>query len=154
VDQLTLIKQRSDVFSAGLPQLVVAEMLLTGRYDAHIQALHLEHARRQHAMLTALQRHMPAGALTCTPVDGGIFLWCRLQPAIDGEVVLIEADRAGVSYVRGERFYADRAGSQELRLCFSSVAASRIDEGIRRLAVGVMAGRGRRAKGEGTRPLV
>ena len=66
----------------------------------------------------------------------------------------LESDRAGVSYVRGERFYADRAGSQELRLCFSSVAADRIDEGIRRLAAGVIAGRGRRAAAEGTRPLV
>ena len=36
----------------------------------------------------------------------------------------------------------------------SSVAADRIDEGIRRLAAGVIAGRGRRAAAEGTRPLV
>jgi 2-aminoadipate transaminase len=154
VDQLTLIKQRTDVFSASLPQLVVAEMLRDGRYDAHVRNLRLEHARRHHAMLTALQRHVPAGAMSYTPVNGGIFLWCRLHPAIDGETVLFESDRSGVSYVRGELFYTDRAGAQELRLCFSSTATDRIDEGIRRLAGAVMTGRGRRTAEEGTRPLV
>jgi DNA-binding transcriptional MocR family regulator len=154
VDQLTLIKQRSDVFSASLPQLVVSEMLRDGRFDAHVRGLRLEHARRHHAMRSAIQQHMPAGALTYTSVNGGIFLWCRLHPTIDSEVVLLESDRAGVTYVRGDLFYADRAGAHELRLCFSSATADQIDEGIRRLAGAVNAGRTRRAAIEGTRPLV
>jgi DNA-binding transcriptional MocR family regulator len=154
VEQLTMIKQRSDVFSASLPQLVVAEMLRSGRFDRHIQALRREHARRHHAMLAALQRHIPPGAVTAMSVNGGIFLWCRLHPTIDSEAVVLESDRAGVSYVRGDLFYADRAGAHELRLCFSSERPERIDEGIRRLAGAVAAGRMRRTGVEGTRPLV
>ncbi|MGD9894145.1 MAG: PLP-dependent aminotransferase family protein [Dehalococcoidia bacterium] len=153
VEQLTLIKQRSDVFSPSLPQLVVAGMLRDGRLDAHIETLRLEHARRHHAMDAALQRQMPPGSMSFAPVTGGIFLWCRLHPSIDGEAVLVEADRAGVSYVRGDLFYADRAGAQEMRLCFSATAAARIDEGIRRLAGAVTSARRRRTVDEGTRSV-
>jgi 2-aminoadipate transaminase len=154
VDQLTLIKQRSDVFSASLPQLVVAEMLRSGRYDAHIRDLQTEHARRHRAMVAALRRHMPAGALSHASITGGIFLWCRLHPAVDAERLLLESTRAGVSYAAGELFYADRARGHELRLCFSSAPAARIDEGVRRLAAAVRASRSARPTEAGTRAIV
>lgn len=154
VDQLTLIKQRSDVFSPSLPQLVVAEMLRSGRYEAHIRGLRLEHARRHQAMLAALQRSMQLGEVSHAPVSGGIFLWCRLHPAIDGERLLLESAREGVAYAAGDLFYADRAGSQELRLCFSSTPASRIDAGVSRLATAFKAAKRRRPAEEGTRALM
>ena len=53
---------------------------------------------------------------------------------IDARQLLDVAVREGVAFAPGELFYPDEAGGgQELRLCFSSVAANLIDEGIKRL---------------------
>jgi DNA-binding transcriptional MocR family regulator len=38
-----------------------------------------------------------------------------------------------VALVRGDVFYADRAGDRELRICFSSVPVQRADDVARRL---------------------
>jgi DNA-binding transcriptional MocR family regulator len=49
-------------------------------------------------------------------------------------------DRAlteGVAFIPGHAFYADPAGESELRLCFSSVSPSTMDEAVKRLAVGL-----------------
>ena len=40
----------------------------------------------------------------------------------------------GVSFTPGRPFFIDGGGERMLRLSFSSVAARRIDEGVRRLA--------------------
>ena len=137
VDQLALIKQRADIFSPSLAQLVVAELLRHGHYDAHLRALRAEHARRHEVMLAALRR-LPPGALTCTPVAGGLYLWCRLPSwhgdGLDSADLLRRALARGVAFVEGERFYPDGAGRHELRLCFSGQAPAAIEEGVRRLA--------------------
>lgn len=137
VEQLALIKGRSDVFCAGLPQLVMAELLATRRYDEHVQRLRAEHARRHRAMLAALDEYTPPGALTTRPVAGGLYLWARLGHGMAARDLLQVAARLGVRFVDGERFYADGAGRHELRLCFGTVPPERITVGVRRLAAAI-----------------
>lgn len=133
VDQLALLKARADVFSPGLSQLVVADLLAGRQIDRHLGRLRAELARRGGAMVAAIARHVPAGALTLRPVRGGLYLWCRLGPGLDGRTLLERAQAAGVTFVEGERFYADGAGRREIRLCFGGVPPARIGEGLRRL---------------------
>jgi 2-aminoadipate transaminase len=153
IDQLALIKQRSDVFSAGLPQLVVAELLRCGRYDEHVRVLRHEHHRRHEAMLAALSRYVSPGTLTYRPVTGGLYLWCGLLPSIDSSRLLLAATTAGVAFVNGDLFYADQSGRYELRICFSGTPVERIEEGVRRLARALGSDAALRAAGEGTHPL-
>src|SRR5947209_7052685 len=46
VDQLALIKGRSDLFTSTPNQLVVAEMVTSRLFDSHLKVLRAEHARR------------------------------------------------------------------------------------------------------------
>jgi 2-aminoadipate transaminase len=108
-------------------------MLVSGVYDEHLAGLRAEHALRQQAMLHAIAREIPDGAILTRRVDGGLFLWCRLGPGLSGRSLLREAAAAGVTFAAGEHFYADDAGGDEIRLCFSSVSPIRIGEGMRRL---------------------
>lgn len=139
VEQLALIKGRSDVFCAGLPQLALAELLTTRRYDAHLAMLRAEHALRHRAMLAALDELTPPGAITARPVAGGLYLWCRLGHGLAARDVLEAAAPLGVRFVDGERFYADGGGRHELRLCFTGVPPAGIAEGVRRLAAAIAA---------------
>jgi DNA-binding transcriptional MocR family regulator len=135
VEQLTLVKARGDLFTNGLTQLVLAEIVGSRAYDRHLAALRSEHAARHAALAAALRRRLPAGALSWRPAEGGLYIWCRLRGAIDSLGLLQRAEAAGVTFVPGEPFYGDGLGRHELRLCFSAVAPSVAEEGVRRLAM-------------------
>lgn len=154
VGQLALIKGRSDVFCAGLPQLVMAELLTSRRYDAHLHGLRGELAQRHRAMLDALDEFTPPGMVTTRPVNGGLYLWARLPHGIVARDVLQAAGRRGVRFVDGERFYADGAGQHELRLCFTGIPPERIPEGVRRLAAAIAEVQAQPARDTGHEPLV
>ncbi len=134
VDQLALIKARSDLFTAGPVQMVVADMLASGLYDSHLDALRAEHWRRHEAMARALRRYIPTNTLAWRPAEGGLYLWCRLGAGGDARELLRRSSGDAVTFVHGEPFYSDGTGKHHLRLCFSSTAPETIEEGVRRLA--------------------
>jgi DNA-binding transcriptional MocR family regulator len=89
-------------------------------FDRHLVALRSEHRRRRDALVRALQRSAPSGALRFSIPEGGLFLWCRVAPDVSARAIQDRALRDGVSIVTGEPFYTDDAGAHEIRLCFSS----------------------------------
>ena len=134
VDQIAIIKQRLDPHTQNLVQFAMARLIRHGSFDAHLKTLRQEHARRCAQMVAALQRHVPPGALRFTRPQGGLYLWCRLAPASARARSSIARSRAGVAFIAGDAFYPDPAGESELRLCFSSVMPSTIDDAVKRLA--------------------
>jgi DNA-binding transcriptional MocR family regulator len=133
IEQLALIKQRSDASSNTLAQVVATEFLTSGLFDAHVARLRIEHARRHDTMLSALAGDVPPGLVTCRPADGGLYLWCRLGRGLDAARVAAEAERCGVVVATGTMFYADGAGADHLRLCFTTAPPEALAEGVRRL---------------------
>lgn len=137
IDQLSLARQRGDVCSPSLQQLVVAELLESDAFEAHLATLRSEHARRHAALLAAIERWFPPGALAGPPAEGGLAVWRRLASGVDTAALLEAATAEGVVFVAGSAFYPDSsagAGRRELRLAFAGLPPAAIDDGIRRLA--------------------
>jgi len=134
VDQIAIIKQRLDPHTQNLGQLAMARFIRDGNFDAHLKTLRTEHARRCATMIASIQRHVPAGLMRFARPQGGLYLWCRVPSAIGTRDLRDRALAAGVAFVPGHAFYPDPAGESELRLCFSSVMPSAIDDAVRRLA--------------------
>jgi DNA-binding transcriptional MocR family regulator len=135
VEQIALIKQRLDPHTQNLVQFALTRLLADGSFDGHVKKLRAEHARRCAQMLAAMQKHIPPGSIRVVRPQGGLYLWCRLSGGVSSRVLLDLALAHGVAFVPGHAFYADPAGESELRLCFSSVLPSSIDDAIRKLAV-------------------
>ncbi len=133
IEQLALLKQRSDPHMANLNQLIIADMLADGTFDRHLADLRIEHRRRRDAVISALERHRAKGYLQWTVPDGGLYLWCRLGGRLRASIVEAQALSDSLAFVRGEAFYVDQAGERELRICFSSVPAARADDIAKRL---------------------
>jgi DNA-binding transcriptional MocR family regulator len=133
IEQLALLKQRSDPHMPNLNQLIIADMLADGTFDGHLVALRTEHRRRRDAMIAALERHGSAGKLQWAVPDGGLYLWCRLAGRQKASQVQAQARAEAIAFVRGEHFYVDQAGERELRICFSCVPPNRADDIARRL---------------------
>jgi DNA-binding transcriptional MocR family regulator len=134
VDQMAIIKQRLDPHTQNLVQFAMATLIRDGSFDAHLHTLRSEHARRCTAMLASIQRHFPPGALQFARPQGGLYLWCRVAAHLSTRSLLDRALAGGVAFVPGHAFYPDPAGDSELRICFSSVLPSAMDDAIRRLA--------------------
>src|SRR5204862_2287469 len=107
IEQLALLKQRSDPHMANLNQLIIADMVADGTFDRHLADLRIEHRRRRDAMTTALERHRAKGLLQWTVPDGGLYLWCRLGGRLKAAHVQTQALAQSMAFVKGEAFYVD-----------------------------------------------
>jgi DNA-binding transcriptional MocR family regulator len=134
IDQIAILKQRLDPHTQNLVQFAMARLIREGSFDTHLKTLRVEHARRCTQMVTAIQRHIPAGALRFVRPQGGLYLWCRMTSDVSARALLDRALATGVAFIAGPAFYPDPAGESELRLCFSSVMPATIDEAVMRLA--------------------
>jgi DNA-binding transcriptional MocR family regulator len=89
---------------------------------------------RRDWLLSALQRHMPAG-VTWTRPQGGLFVWLTLPERVDAAALLQRSlKEAGVAFVPGGAFFHDGRGRNTLRLSYSLPGEAEIDCGIARLA--------------------
>ena len=133
IEQLALLKQRSDPHMANLNQMIIADIIADGTFDQHIADLRTEHRRRRDAMIGALERHGAGEKLQWSVPDGGLYLWCRLGGRIKTSQVESQARAESIAFVRGEAFYCDQAGERELRICFTSVTPSQADDVAKRI---------------------
>jgi len=92
-----------------------------------------EYGRRRTRLLNALDREMPKGTLWTTP-HGGFSLFVTLPAGLDSVLLLQRAVDRGVAFTPGHVFYPNGGGERSLRLAFSSVPTTKIEEGVRRLA--------------------
>ena len=150
IEQIAILKQRLDPHTQNLVQFAMARLIREGSFDAHLKTLRAEHARRCVQMLTALERHVPPGALRFARPVGGLYLWCRLTSGVSSRTLLDRALAAGVAFIAGPAFYPDPAGESELRLCFSSVTPATIDGAVTRLAASLL----RTTRDAGSEPRV
>jgi 2-aminoadipate transaminase len=142
LERLQAAKQLADLHTSALIQAAVHRFCERKLLDRHATRVATEYARRRSLLLAALRRRMPS-EVTWTEPHGGFSLLLTLPPGMDAGALLPQAVERGVAFTPGAPFFVDGGGQRTLRLSFSSVAAGRIDEGIRRLAETIKAARGR-----------
>ncbi|HSX21640.1 MAG TPA: PLP-dependent aminotransferase family protein [Gaiellaceae bacterium] len=114
-----------------MAQATVHEFLERGNFEPNLERVQGLLRSRRDAMLEALDEHMPEAAVWSRP-EGGYFIWLDLPHAAPE---LARAEEAGVTFVRGQDFFAGgRGGENSLRLAFSFVSPDEIAEGVARLA--------------------
>ncbi|MDX0308409.1 aminotransferase class I/II-fold pyridoxal phosphate-dependent enzyme [Sinorhizobium meliloti] len=132
IRKLVLMKQAADLHSSTINQMAIATVAERG-FEEQVAKIHKAYRQRRDAMLSALEKYMPAG-VTWTKPDGGMFIWVTLPKGSDGAELLAKSiQTAKVAFVPGRAFFADGSGENTLRLSFSCANDRMIDEGIRRL---------------------
>jgi 2-aminoadipate transaminase len=130
--KLVQAKQAADLHTPSFTQRIVHETIKNGFLDEHIPKIRALYADQCHAMLEALSRHFPAGVEWNQPA-GGMFIWVKLPPHLDGMALLDEAIAENVAFVPGAPFFANEPQTNTLRLSFVTVPKEKIEEGIARL---------------------
>lgn len=132
IRKLVLMKQAADLHSSTINQIAIATVA-ERIFDAQVAKIKAAYSARRDAMLSALAKYMPASTSWTKP-EGGMFIWVTLPAGLDGAELLarsIETEK--VAFVPGQAFFADRSGTNTLRLSFSCANEVMIEEGIQRL---------------------
>jgi 2-aminoadipate transaminase len=131
--QLVSAKQNTDQCAGALGQRLFEEYARRGWIDEQLAASRALYRRKSELMLAALGRTMPEGVRWTTP-NGGFFSWLTLPEGGDAALLARRAVEEGVGIVPGSLFFPDGRGGDNVRLSFSLVDESAIDEGVARLA--------------------
>jgi len=103
-------------------------------FEARIAWLCDQYHLRCETMLTALKAQMPTGVAWSRPT-GGFFIWLEfLGGKVNTNQLATESTEAGCTFIPGEAFYTDGAGTHALRLSFSFATPEEITRGIGILA--------------------
>ncbi len=117
-----------------LAQATVYEFLRRGNFEPNLERVKGLLKARRDAMLEALEQHMPDDASWSRP-EGGYFIWLDVPSGPDTAELLVQAEAAGVTFVKGTDFFvAGGGGERSLRLAFSFVSPDEIADGVAKLA--------------------
>lgn len=134
ISRLVLMKQASDLHSSTINQIAITDVAEKG-FEAQIVKIRKAYKARRDHMLKALETHMPEGVRWNRP-EGGMFIWIALPEHINGADLLATSLKTQkVAFVPGQAFFADKSGTNTIRLSFSLPDAPTIDEGIKRLGI-------------------
>ncbi len=133
IETLALAKQGQDQCSTTIGQYVALAFASKGLIEQQKSRAIEIYGRKRDTMLAALENYFPKSAHWTKP-QGGFYTWVTLPKHIDTEALLPKSiEDASVAYGAGPAFYHNRSGKEHMRLCYSYVPDSQIEEGVRRL---------------------
>ncbi len=127
---LAAVASRTYISPSLLAQAAIHRIVADGRFAPNVERVTGLMRERRDAMVGGL-RHLPAGT-RCTPPQGGFFLWLELPEPLSADALFVDAQAAGVQYVKGSDCFVD-GGERTLRLAYSGVGPAEIAEGMARL---------------------
>ena len=133
IETLALAKQGQDQCSTTIGQYVALAFASKNLIERQkLRSIEIYHRKRD-VMLAALEKSFPNGTHWTKP-QGGFYTWVTFPPEMDTEALLPRSiEEASVAYGAGPSFFHNRSGKEYMRLCYSYVSDSQIEEGIIRL---------------------
>ena len=131
---LVLVKQGIDLHTSTFNQALAAEYLEGNYLTSHLPNIIRLYRPRQAAMLTALKEKLPPG-FSCSPSDGGMFLWVTGPEGFDMVHLYHKAVANHVAFVPGKFFFTnEREGMETMRLNYTMADEKTIEAAIDTLA--------------------
>ncbi len=112
-------------------QAIVNEFCRSGALDRSIETVREALRERSQTLCEAISSELPEARFVAP--EGGYFMWLDLPRGTDVAAMFTAAAARGVQFVKGADFVLDGAESS-LRLAYSGVTPSEIEEGVKRLA--------------------
>ncbi|MDD2336105.1 MAG: PLP-dependent aminotransferase family protein [Geobacteraceae bacterium] len=109
------LKAVSNIATATLPQMAIAEFLANGGYDQYLRKIRGVYGRQTSLMAKAVEKYFPKGTRVNTP-SGGFVLWVEMPVGVDSIQLYEEALRCGITIAPGTIFSASGKYNNFIRL--------------------------------------
>ena len=130
VKQLSLMKMRANLFTEGLNQLVLSELIDHGDLDLHLQRMRRHHKCLRDTAVSVATRAAKKGLLSFNCPSGSLYLWCKLNRRMDTDDLLAALYKQGVSVAPGYAFFLEKPAETYIRVCFTAAPASGVMKGM------------------------
>ncbi len=130
VERLADARQQMDFGLSVVPQRVAAQFLKSSYIDPHLDRLRMELIFKRDVLIEALERELP-DIVSFTIPQGGLHLWCKILPVVDGNKLFEEAIKKGIIFVPGSVYGSDDG---YVRFTFARPKVEDIDQGISKFA--------------------
>lgn len=127
------LKYVSSIATPTLPQLAVADLLESGRYERHLREVRGKYATAVARMSDAIMKYFPADTRIAQP-QGGFVLWVELPEDIDCFELAQRALDQGISVAPGALFSASGKFRNYLRLSCATTWDARLERALVTLA--------------------
>jgi DNA-binding transcriptional MocR family regulator len=137
-EKIERLKSVSNIATATLPQLAIAEFLANGGYDHYLRKIRGIYSRQISLMTQAITRYFPDGTKVNNP-SGGFVLWVEMPEGIDSIKLYEHALDKGITIAPGLIFSASGKYRNFIRLN-AAYWSDRIEQALAtvgRLAEGV-----------------
>jgi len=136
------LKGNQDFGSAHWNQQLLAEVMVSGQYQKHVQSVREAYRLKRDAMLAAAEEYFgPLEGVTWVRPEGGLYVWMSLPKPVEtgfqSQLFQRATKHHQVMYVPGELCYPQKTGTparHQMRLSFGVLSPELIREGMRRLA--------------------
>ena len=133
-DKVTHVKYVSSSMCPTLPQLAIADFILSGRYNKHTRRVRLLYKQARDHLIQCIKYHFPKGTRISFP-QGGYILWVELDKQYDVVKLAAQCKQGKVSIAPGTLFSATGKFRNCMRLNFSEQTEVQRERGIRELAL-------------------
>lgn len=132
-ERIEYLKYVTNIASATVPQLAVAELLASGRYERYLRDVRGQYASAVARMTDAVMKVFPEETRISTP-QGGFVLWLELPQGTDSFALARKALRKGVSIAPGPLFSASGKFGNYIRLSSARLWDARMERALATLA--------------------
>jgi GntR family transcriptional regulator/MocR family aminotransferase len=134
IDRVRELRIATDLQGDQAHECAVAELFEDGDLVRHVRRMRRLYRTRRDALVASLERNL-GSALSLTPPAGGMALWAPVDPGIDLERWSKAGLEQGVAFVPGRRYAFDDGPVQAVRLGFTPLDESELEEAARRMAL-------------------
>jgi DNA-binding transcriptional MocR family regulator len=126
------IKLFTNIATASVPQMAIAEFLANGGYDHHLRRVRKAFEQQIARMADAVCEHFPAGTKMTRPA-GGFVLWVEMDERVDGMRLHDAALAERVAIAPGAIFSASGKYRNCIRLNCEAPWSERVEGAVRTL---------------------
>lgn len=134
IEKLEILKEGLDINTSTLGQRLISHLFSNGHMKEHISKLRMEYKNKRDIMDESLKKYIPE--LEFDLPNSGFFIWGKLSPSINTDILFKLAIEEKVSFLPGSAFEVgiNSETKNYLRLSFGFCPKELIETGVKRLA--------------------
>jgi len=132
IARVTELRAATDLQGDQAHECAVAELFEDGELVRHVRRMRRVYRSRRDALVEALRRHL-GSVVHVSPPAGGMALWARVDPEVDLDRWSERGLEHRVGFLPGRRYAFDGGPVHAMRLGFTPLDETELEEAARRM---------------------